>query len=81
MTNLSQRLADDAVSASAPTCINTVRAIETTRHGDMKPIDEAVMWLIGAFLAICCIYGSYLLAQAIADHDQTLTVMGGKQCS
>lgn len=32
---------------------------------DMTPIDAAVMWLIGVFLALCCIHASYLLATAV----------------
>lgn len=47
---------------------------------DMTPIDEAVMWLLGAYLALCCIHGSYLLATAIADRDQAQNRRGEQQC-
>jgi len=50
------------------------------KPSDMMPIDEAVMWLLGAFLALCCIHGSYLLAMTVADSDHAQNQRGEPQC-
>lgn len=47
---------------------------------DMTPKDEAVMWLIGVFIALCCIHASYLLATAVAVRDQAQNQRGEQQC-
>lgn len=48
---------------------------------DLTPIDEAVMWLLEAFLALCCIHGSYLLSEEIARRDEASTFQETQQCS
>lgn len=75
--------AADLMELQTALAIKAARQTEGTsamQPDDMKPIDEAVMWLLGAFLAICCIHGSYLLSQAVAARD-THSQIGVKQCS
>lgn len=48
---------------------------------DITPIDEAVMWLLGAFLALCCIHASYLLSEVIARRDQAPSHQEMQQCN